>query len=96
MVYLTSTIGEIGVFLFNLIILFYLTKHDSQVDIWNKAHHFKKQKIFRVSVVIYFVCWIIISFIAWYYLHFIQLGEFFAMSVVLPAILTMLIKWILT
>lgn len=96
MVYVPTIIGEIGVLIFNSLILYYLVKYDFHVDQWNKVHNVKRQKILQSSLPIYFCCWVIVSFVAWYHFHFIQLGEFFAISVVTPVIMIALARWALT
>lgn len=96
MVYVPTIVGEVGAFLFNIVILSYVIKYDANVSEWNRIHRIKKQTVFRPLLLSYFIAWIITSFVAWYSLHFIQLGEFFAVSVVLPVMIVSFVKWVMT
>jgi hypothetical protein len=92
MFYIPSLIGEFGVLVLNLLILSYLARKDNQIIEENKGKVITKQSLFKYLLCFYFIVWIIVSVFAWYSLNFIKLGEFFAISVVTPALMVLLVK----
>jgi hypothetical protein len=73
-----TLIGEIGAFLFNLLVLIIVVKINKY-----SGNTFLKHFL----LLFYFPGWVIASLISWYILHMIQLGEFFAICVILPVII---------
>lgn len=91
-----SKIGEVGAFIFNLIILYLLIKKNKGILKYNKNRPYRLQeksiKIFGLSI--YFGGWIVASLVSWYFLEMIRLGEFFAFGVVIPCLIILFLEWI--
>lgn len=94
MVYIPTLIGEIGTFIFNIIVLILLVKYDLKIKSYNERHPIKKQQPKKIMLSVYFIIWIIVSFVAWYVLNFVQLGEYFAIGVVTPVVIVLLLEWL--
>lgn len=94
MVYVPTFIGEIGTFIFNIIILILAVKYDLKIKAYNERHPVKKQQPKKIMLMAYFIIWIIASFVAWYVLHFVKLGEFFAIGVVAPVVVVLSLEWL--
>lgn len=85
-----TTIGLVAGFLLSVIVLALITKRDADAEEWNEMHEdypMPKTKIYVKCLFVYFGIWIVACLIGWYFLQIIQLGQFFCIAVILPAIL---------
>lgn len=94
-----TTIGLVAGFLLSVIVLFLITKHDTDAEEWNEIHEdyptdLKRKKIYIPFLCGYFVIWIVACLIGWYFLGIIQLGQFFCIAAVLPVILVSFVQWV--
>ncbi len=96
MVLVPTWIGEVGAFIFNLIVLSLLIKYNKSIEKYNSTRpaQLKSNPVKKQGLVAYFLIWVIASLVSWYYLEYIKLGEFFALSVVAPAVIVLFLEWI--
>ena len=92
-----TTIGLVAGFLLSIIVLFLISKHDAEVEEWNEMHEdypIPKTKIYVKCLFGYFGIWIIACLISWYFLQIIDLGKYFCIAVILPAMLISVYQWV--
>lgn len=94
MVYVPTLVGEIGAFVFNICMMVLLIKYNNGITKHNRTHPIKKKEVKRAGIFLYFAVWVAVSIYAWYILQFIQLGRFFALSVVLPFVIVIVLEWL--
>ncbi len=90
-----TQIGEIGVFILNIIILYLLIKRNKEIENYNKTRppQLKQTPIKKNGLALYLGVWIIASIFSWYFLEFIKLGEFFTLSVIAPCAIVLILEW---
>lgn len=88
--------GEAGVFIFNFILLSLLIKYNNSIEKYNSTRpaQLRDTPVKKQGLVAYFLIWAMASLVSWYYLEYIKLGEFFALSVVAPAVIVLFLDWI--
>lgn len=86
-----TTMGLIAGLALSVIALFFILKDEDDRKEWNrthKRHPNPKQSMYKKHMIYYFALWIIGSLVGWYYLHIIELGQFFLIAVILPAVVS--------
>lgn len=84
-----TDIGVVAGFLISVVALVWAIKNDEDRAEWNRLHKRypkKKNPQYKWWLAAYFIIWIIACLYSWYYLEIIELGKFFALAVVLPAL----------